>query len=117
MEFANVPAGLAARLEALFPGAVITPGPAALRRELGRGSKDRARAWAPAFLEVYVATPLEECRRRDAQGLHALTEANVPGAAIAYERPDHPEVVISPDDQLAERQVASAIFAFRRSVN
>jgi len=77
----------------------------------------RARRLAPSYLEVYVDTPLEECRRRDAKGLYARAEANLPGSGVAFEVPRDPELVISPGDQGAAARVAAAIFAFQRTVN
>jgi adenylylsulfate kinase len=56
-----------------------------------------ARAQAPAFVEVHVATSAIECARRDAKGLYARaragTLAGVPGADVAYEAPEAAEVV------------------------
>jgi adenylylsulfate kinase len=48
------------------------------------------------FVEVYVATPIEECARRDPKGLYAkafsgeLTQFT--GVSAPYEAPEHPEV-------------------------
>jgi adenylylsulfate kinase len=55
--------------------------------------RDRVRAAAPRFVEVHVATPLEECRRRDPKGLYAASPAALPGAGLSYEPPLAPEVV------------------------
>lgn len=65
-----------------------------------RAWRDRARAGAPRFVEVHVATPVEECRRRDAKGLYARAEAAaaLPGAGLAYEPPVSPEVVAPAGD-------------------
>ena len=50
------------------------------------------------FLEVYVATPLEECERRDRKGLYKLArEGKIPeftGISDPYEVPENPEEVI-----------------------
>lgn len=58
----------------------------------------RARALAPRFIEVFVDTPLEECRRRDAKGLYAREEEQLPGAGVVFEAPINPDVVIRPGD-------------------
>ena len=54
-------------------------------------------AHAP-FIEVYVATPLEECARRDPKGLYAAAFAgDIPdftGVSAPYEEPANPEVRI-----------------------
>jgi adenylylsulfate kinase len=59
--------------------------------------RDRARALTRSFVEVFVDTPLAECRRRDSKGLYerASTEAagTLPGAQLPYEPPDRPELV------------------------
>jgi adenylyl-sulfate kinase len=50
------------------------------------------------FVEVYVATPLEECARRDPKGLYAAAFAgeidDFTGVSAPYETPSHPEVTI-----------------------
>ncbi len=71
-----------------------------------------ARRLAPRFVEVHVAVPAEECRRRDAKGLYASTEAGrasgLPGADLAYEPPLDPEVVAAGghDDEAIRRILA-----------
>jgi adenylylsulfate kinase-like enzyme len=50
------------------------------------------------FIEVYVATPLEECARRDPKGLYAAAFAGeIPdftGVSAPYEAPENPEIRI-----------------------
>jgi adenylyl-sulfate kinase len=50
------------------------------------------------FVEVYVATPLEECARRDPKGLYAAAFAgeidDFTGVSAPYEEPSRPEVRI-----------------------
>jgi adenylylsulfate kinase len=50
------------------------------------------------FVEVYVATPLEECARRDPKGLYAKAFAgelaDFTGVSAPYEEPTDPEVRI-----------------------
>jgi adenylylsulfate kinase len=60
--------------------------------------RDEARARAPRFVEVLVATSPGECRRRDPRGLYAdpRVAAELPGVGAAYDPPAHPEVV-APD--------------------
>jgi adenylyl-sulfate kinase len=76
------------------------------------------------FIEVYVATPLEECARRDPKGLYAAAFAgeinDFTGVSAPYEEPQTPEVRIdttgvSPAesaqivlDRLAELEVVRA---------
>jgi adenylylsulfate kinase len=60
--------------------------------------RDRVRARVPRFVEVHVATPLDECRRRDPKGLYARAgdDSTLPGAGVAYEAPASAEVVVTP---------------------
>ena len=50
------------------------------------------------FVEVYVATPLDECARRDPKGLYAAAFAGeIPdftGVSAPYEAPSRPEIVL-----------------------
>lgn len=67
-----------------------------------RKYRDDARALAPRFLEVFVDTPLEVCRVRDAKGLYAAGTAGLPGAGVAYEAPLAPDFVVRADDAQPE---------------
>jgi adenylylsulfate kinase len=62
-----------------------------------RAFRTRARERAPAFLEVWIDTPKEECERRDTKGLYAKSRLGaaefVPGATEPYEPPERPAVV------------------------
>lgn len=50
------------------------------------------------FVEVYVATPLEECERRDVKGLYREARlgniANFTGISSPYEAPEHPDIIV-----------------------
>jgi adenylylsulfate kinase len=50
------------------------------------------------FIEVHVATPLDECERRDVKGLYARARrgeiTNFTGISDPYEPPQNPELVI-----------------------
>jgi adenylylsulfate kinase len=77
--------------------------------------RERARALAPLFVEVHVATPLAECERRDPRGLYAAARAgaasDVPGADATYEAPAAPDVVAwgGEDEVAADRIFAIAV--------
>jgi adenylylsulfate kinase len=75
-----------------------------------RAFRDAARALAPAFVEIFVDTPIEECRRRDSKGLYAAGAADVPGAGIEYERPISPDHVVHPDDADAAALIATKLW-------
>ncbi len=61
-------------------------------------SRDFVRGLCDRFLEVYVATPIEECERRDAKGLYAKARrgeiANFTGIDDPYEQPLAPELTV-----------------------
>jgi bifunctional enzyme CysN/CysC len=50
------------------------------------------------FIEVFVDTPIEECRRRDPKGLYAKADLgtlkNFTGIDSPYEPPEHPDLVL-----------------------
>ena len=88
---------------------VIVPATAHLRRY-----RDAARAAAPYFVEVHVATPLEECARRDEKGLYAGAPAELPGVHVAYEPPEAAEVVAQGgQDDAALAEIVGAALAQR----
>ena len=54
------------------------------------------------FIEVHVATSLEECERRDRKGLYKLAREGkikeFTGISDPYDVPENPEVVIQTED-------------------
>lgn len=75
-----------------------------------RAWRELARARAPRFVEVHVATPVDECRRRDPKGLYATAAiaAALPGAGVAYEPPLCPDVIAPHGD---DPRAADAVLA------
>jgi bifunctional enzyme CysN/CysC len=69
------------------------------------------------FLEVHVATSLEECERRDPKGLYARARAGeitgLTGVDDPYEPPDAPEVVVGAGESAADA-VATVLAALPR---
>jgi nicotinate phosphoribosyltransferase len=67
--------------------------------------RDQARAIAPNYVEVHVATSLAECERRDPKGLYAAARAgaatDVPGIDAAYEPPAAPGVIATGGEDVA----------------
>lgn len=67
-----------------------------------RADRARARAAHEAagipFVEVWVATPLEECERRDPKGMYARARAgelsDFTGIDAPYEEPAHPDLTL-----------------------
>ncbi|MBX3160423.1 MAG: adenylyl-sulfate kinase [Deltaproteobacteria bacterium] len=82
-----------------------------------RRHREAARALAPRFLEVHVATPREACEARDPKGLYARARAGeaprLPGAGEPYEPPVAPDVVATGGDDAAA--VAAIVSAVRRA--
>jgi bifunctional enzyme CysN/CysC len=74
----------------------------------------RERVEEGEFIEIYVDTPVDECRRRDPKGLYQRADAgmikNFTGVDAPYEKPEAPEIHLrtleAPAEVLAERIVA-----------
>jgi bifunctional enzyme CysN/CysC len=75
--------------------------PFAADRAAARAAHDRR---GLAFLEVHVATSLEECERRDPKGLYARARAgelsNLTGVGAPYEPPERPDLRVEPPEPL-----------------
>lgn len=65
-----------------------------------RADRDRVRGLVAdgEFIEIHVATPLEECERRDTKGLYKRARAgeikDMTGISAPYEAPVAPEIVV-----------------------
>ena len=63
-----------------------------------RESRAFIRRLCPRFTEIYIATSLEECERRDVKGLYARARRgeirNFTGIDDPYEVPEHPELTL-----------------------
>lgn len=83
---------LASRLE--FHGVTVVASLVSPYQE----SRDFVRALCRRFVEIHVATPLEECERRDVKGLYAKARRgeirNFTGIDDPYEVPERPELVL-----------------------
>ncbi len=79
-------------------------------REVARALNDAAKL---PFIEVYVATSLAECEKRDPKGLYARARSGqltgMTGVDAPYEPPDHPDLVLDTTaagiDDLAARVI------------
>ena len=62
------------------------------------------------FIEVHVATPVEECERRDTKGLYAKVRngeiKGLSGVDSVYESPKSPEVLVGANKESLEQSVA-----------
>jgi adenylylsulfate kinase len=81
-----------------------------------RESRDFIRALCPRFAEIYVATPLEECERRDVKGLYARARRgeirNFTGIDDPYEVPEHPELSLDTRALSVEQSVNQVLALF-----
>ena len=98
----------AASADAGFIAIVALISPFRADREAAR------RAVIPSrFIEVYVATPIEVCRRRDPKGLYARADrgeiAEFTGISSPYEPPDFPEIVLETDQTAPIENVARIV--------
>ncbi len=62
------------------------------------------------FVEVHVATPIEECERRDTKGLYSKVRSGemtgLSGVDSVYEPPKSPEVTVGANKETLEQSVA-----------
>src|SRR2546430_8200259 len=76
-------------------GAAVVVSAISPYEEARRHARSLVESHAP-FIEVYVATPLEECARRDPKGLYAAAFAgeidDFTGVSAPYEEPRDPEL-------------------------
>jgi adenylylsulfate kinase len=76
-----------------------------------RESRDFIRRLSRNFVEIYVATPLEECERRDLKGLYAAarqgTLANFTGISSPYDVPTDADLVV--DTSVVARRPAAQL--------
>lgn len=78
-----------------------------------RESRAFIRRLSPAFVEIYVATPLEECERRDVKGLYARARRgeirNFTGIDDPYEAPERPELTLDTRALSVDQCVAAVL--------
>jgi adenylylsulfate kinase len=81
-----------------------------------RESRDFIRKLCRDFVEIYVATPLEECERRDVKGLYARARRgelrNFTGIDDPYEPPENPELTLDTRALSVEQCVAEVLAWF-----
>ncbi len=81
-----------------------------------RESRGFIRKLCRDFVEIYVATPLEECERRDVKGLYARARRgelrNFTGIDDPYEPPETPELTLDTRALSVEQCVAEVLARF-----
>ena len=69
------------------------------------------------FIEVFVDTPVDECRRRDPKGLYKRADAgqirNFTGVSAPYETPENPELTLDTTSATAEQLADRVVEALR----
>jgi adenylyl-sulfate kinase len=77
-----------------------------------RKSRGLVEAYGP-FIEIYVATSLEECERRDPKGLYQMARTGqlkeFTGVSDPYEPPEHPELTIHTEGRTPEESAALVV--------
>jgi adenylylsulfate kinase len=85
-----------------------------------RESRDFVRRLCPNFGEVYVATPIEECERRDVKGLYARARRgelrNFTGIDDPYEPPVNPELTLDTQSATIEQCVRQVLDRFAETL-
>jgi len=65
------------------------------------------------FCEVYIATPLSECERRDVKGLYARARRgevkDFTGISAPFEAPEHPDLCLDTSQMTLEEEVEAVI--------
>jgi len=78
-----------------------------------RESRELIRKLCREFVEIYVATPLDECERRDVKGLYARARRgeikNFTGIDDPYETPENPELTLDTRALSVEQCVARVL--------
>jgi adenylylsulfate kinase len=93
-------------------GAVVIVSAISPYEEMRRHARSLVEQHAP-FVEIYVATPLEECARRDPKGLYAAAFAgeieDFTGVSAPYEAPVDPEVLLETTGRTPSESAAAVI--------
>jgi len=83
-----------------------------------RESREFVRSLCPSFLEVYVATPLAECEKRDPKGLYQKARQgqikNFTGVDDPYEAPLNPDLTIDTSKMTLDETVKLILKATKK---
>jgi adenylyl-sulfate kinase len=93
-------------------GAVVVVSAISPYEEMRRHARSLVEPHAP-FVEIHVATPLEECARRDPKGLYAAAFAGeieeFTGVSAPYEEPLEPELRLDTSGRTPAESAASVL--------
>ncbi len=74
-----------------------------------RETREYARKEIPKFVEVWVKTSVEECKKRDPKGLYKKAQAgeikNLTGLQAPYEEPQNAELVLETEKHTVEESI------------
>ena len=74
-----------------------------------RETREYARMEIPNFVEVWVKTSVEECKKRDPKGLYKKAQAgeikNLTGLQAPYEEPQNAELVLDTEKHTVEESI------------
>src|SRR3954447_6092818 len=78
-----------------------------------RAVREEVRGWIDNFVEIYVATSLEDCETRDVKGLYAKARSGeIPeftGVSDPYEAPLEPEITLETAGRTPQESAAEVI--------
>ncbi len=78
-----------------------------------RAIRDEVRGWIDHFVEIHIATTLEECEARDVKGLYARARAGeIPeftGISDPYEPPVAPEITVETAGRTPAQSAAQVV--------
>lgn len=84
-------------------------------------ARQRVRRLCRRFVEIYVATPLAECERRDPKGMYRRARqgelTHFTGIDDPYEPPPDPELVLNTTMMSVDEAVHAALAAHNRAVS
>ena len=84
-----------------------------------RSVRNEVRGWMDHFVEVHVATSLEDCEARDVKGLYARARrGEIPeftGISDPYEPPESPEVRVETAGHTPEESAAAVVAWLERN--
>ena len=98
-------------------GGIAICAPIAPYRQTRRTVREMIEA-VGGFIEIHVATSIEECERRDRKGLYARARAGIikefTGVSDPYEEPEHPELRIDTEGMAPEESAQKVILTLEK---
>lgn len=83
-----------------------------------RDTRKKVRELCNNFIEIYVDTPLEECKRRDIKGLYKKARQgeiqNFTGIDDPYEEPDNPEITVKTENKSVQESTQYIITQLKK---